>query len=461
LEDDVSEKFGFGPDDGEGSSSGDPADSSDSSQKQPSFNFDIDAILQELKKLGLDTPEIPEQMRDQLNSLASMAENFMGSGNMADFSLSIETIREIARKTLAKSGELPLGDQDLKAMKVAIEIADHWVDQESIFPRTKIDPARSQAASTRSDWINFSIQGWQSFITPFVEGLSAALGKVFDQFPEGEIAALGQINPPKLMASFMATMIRTQLGQSIGKFATTVTSANDVAIPLSDKGAVFLIPENVRAWGIDLGVEEREIEIFLALRESAAARLFAHTPWLSEYLQKLLTQYGQGISIDVESMQSRAEEAIASGEIDISSPESMQNAITEGIFTPQESDAQKSALNRLELILALIEGWIDLVVEKSAGERLPALLKLQETQRRRRATQSPTQQLFASLVGLEVSPRTIRECAKFWRELSEMVSLRERDQLWEDPFALPTADEIADPQIFLSGRQVPDDLSNL
>jgi uncharacterized protein (DUF2342 family) len=42
-----------------------------------------------------------------------------------------------------------------------------------------------------------------------------------------------------------------------------------------------------------------------------------------------------------------------------------------------------------------------------------------------------------------------------------MVSLRERDQLWEDPFALPTADEIADPQIFLSGRQVPDDLSNL
>jgi putative hydrolase len=458
LEDGVSDKFGFGPDDGEGTSSNDP---SASSQKQPSFNFDIDAILQELKKLGIDTPEIPDQMRDQLNSLASMAENLMSSENLDQTSMPIEAIREIARKTLAKSGELPVGDQDLKAMKVAIEIADHWVDQESIFPRTEIDPARSHGASTRNDWINFSVQGWQSFITPFVEGLSTALSKVFDQFPEGEMAGLGQINPPKLMAGFMATMIRTQLGQSIGKFATTVTSANDVAIPLSEKGAVFLIPENVRAWGVDLGVEEREIEIFLALRESAAARLFAHTPWLSEYLQKLLTEYGQGISIDVESMQSRAEEAIASGEIDISNPESMQNAITEGIFTPQESDAQKSALNRLELILALIEGWIDLVVEKSAGERLPALLKLQETQRRRRATQSPTQQLFASLVGLEVSPRTIRECARFWRELSAMVSLRERDQLWEDPFALPTADEIADPQIFLTGRQVPDDLSNL
>ena len=454
----MNEKFGFGPDDNEGSSSGEP---SDSSQKEPSFNFDIDAILQELKKLGIETSEIPDQMRDQLNSLASMAENLMSSGNMDLASLPIEAVREIARKTLAKSGELPVGDQDLKAMKVAIEIADHWVDQESIFPRTEIDPAASHGASSRSDWINFSIQGWQSFITPFLEGLSAALSKVFDQFSEGESVGLNQINPPKLMAGFMATMIRTQLGQSIGKFATTVTSANDVAIPLSDKGAVFLIPENVRAWGVDLGVDQREIEIFLALRESAAARLFTHTPWLSEYLQKLLTQYGQGISIDVESMQSRAEEAIASGEIDISNPESMQSAITEGIFTPEESDLQKSALNQLELILALIEGWIDLVVEKSAGERLPALLKLQETQRRRRATQSPTQQLFASLVGLEVSPKTIRECAKFWREISELVSLKERDQLWEDPFALPTADEIADPKIFLSGRQVPDDLSNL
>jgi putative hydrolase len=139
----------------------------------------------------------------------------------------------------------------------------------------------------------------------------------------------------------------------------------------------------------------------------------------------------------------------------------MQNAIAEGVFAPEESERQREALKRLELILALIEGWIDVVVVKAAGSRLPSLAKLQETQRRRRATQSPTQQLFASLVGLEVSPRTIRECVDFWNQISEILPIEERDRLWEEPFALPTSDEIADPQGFLRGRSAPDDLSSL
>jgi putative hydrolase len=159
-------------------------------------------------------------------------------------------------------------------------------------------------------------------------------------------------------------------------------------------------------------------------------------------------------------MQRQAEDALSRGAIDPSDPASMQNAIAEGIFTPEESEAQRIALAQLELILALIEGWIDLIVD-AAGERLPSLSRLQETQRRRRATQSPTQELFASLIGLEVSPRTIRECSNFWREVTTSLSLEERDRLWEDPFALPTVEEVSDPESFLRTRRAPDDLSGL
>jgi putative hydrolase len=279
-------------------------------------------------------------------------------------------------------------------------------------------------------------------------------GNPFAQF-------LPNLNISQMMAGFMGTMIRTQLGRSIGKFATTVTSAHDAAIPLSGSNRSFLIPENVKAWGEGLGIDEREVEIYLALREVAAARLFAATPWLQGYLHELVSRYGKGINIDVESMQRQAEDALSRGDIDPTDPASMQNAIAQGIFTPEESEAQRTALAQLELILALIEGWIDLIVVKAAGERLPSLIRLQETQRRRRATQSPTQQLFASLIGLEVSPRTIRECANFWNLVTERLSAEERDRLWEDPYALPTLEEISDPENFLKGRTVPDDLSGL
>lgn len=264
-----------------------------------------------------------------------------------------------------------------------------------------------------------------------------------------------------MMAGFMGTMIRTQLGRSIGKFATTVTSAHDAAIPLSANSQSFLIPENVQAWGEGLGIDEREVEIYLALREVAAAKLFAATPWLRDHLHTLVGRYGKGINIDIQSMQRQAEDALSRGELDPSDPTSMQNAIANGIFTPEESETQRIALGELELLLALIEGWIDLVVTTAARERLSSLASLQETQRRRRATQSPTQELFASLIGLEVSPRTIRECSNFWQAMTNSLTIEERDGLWEDPYALPRSGEVSDPESFLNSRRVPDDLSGL
>jgi putative hydrolase len=293
------------------------------------------------------------------------------------------------------------------------------------------------------------------------------MSRVIDSLKEnpeigGELGGAAKLfDPSKMMAALMGTMIRTQLGRSIGNFSATVTSAHDAAIPLWDDHTPFLIPENVRAWGEGLGIDQREIEIFLALRESAASRLFAATPWLAQYMRSLVASYGSGIHIDIDSMQRRTEEALSRGEIDLNDPTSMQSAVAEGIFTPEASERQKDSLARLEMILALIEGWIDLVVVTAARSRLTSLSKLQETQQRRRATQSPTQQLFASLIGLEVSPRTIRECISFWRRISELVSGHDRDQLWEEAYALPTPDEISDPEGFIKGRSAPDDLSTL
>ena len=458
--------FGFGP----SASSDDHEEDDDRNRENPEQNppsipnFDINQIFEQMRAMGLPTPELPDHVKDQLNALTAMAQGMINNsqnpdGSSTPFNLPINVIRDISRRTLAASGERPVGHLDSDAMKGALRLADLWIDTVTALPKSKISEDESLAAS-RSDWINYSIDGWQSFTTPLVEGIAEAMQRMISSASENQPIA-APINISQLMAGFMGTMIRTQLGRSIGKFSTTVTSAHDAAIPLSATTSTFLIPENVRAWGEGLGIDEREVEIYLALREAAAARLFTATPWLREHLHALVSRYGKGINIDVESMQRQAEDALSRGAIDPSDPMSMQNAISEGIFTPEESDAQRIALAQLELILALIEGWIDLIVVEAAGERLPSLSRLQETQRRRRATQSPTQELFASLIGLEVSPRTIRECATFWRAVTASLSIEERDGLWEDPFALPTVGEISDPESFLRSRRAPDDLSGL
>jgi putative hydrolase len=256
-------------------------------------------------------------------------------------------------------------------------------------------------------------------------------------------------------------MVATQLGQSIGSLASTVTGAHDAGLPILDPPRPVLIPENIAAWSADLEIPQSAVYLFHALREGAVARLFAHNPWLVSYIQSTITEYGRGIRIDLEAIQRQAEEAMSG--FDPSQPiEGQVNLSIElnnGIFSPEESPQQKAALEKLETVLALIDGWTDDVVITAAGDRMPNIEALRETQRRRRAASTPAQQLFATLLGLEVSPRLTREASAFWRTIREESQIESRDALWAG--ILPTADDLKNPSGFIASTTVPDDLSGL
>ncbi|MTA49619.1 MAG: hypothetical protein F2941_02470, partial [Actinobacteria bacterium] len=139
--------------------------------------------------------------------------------------------------------------------------------------------------------------------------------------------------------------------------------------------------------------------------------------------------------------------------------EAISFALDNGIFTPEESPAQKSALLKLETVLALIDGWTDEVTALAAGDRIPSIEQLRETHRRRRAASAPAQVLFSSMLGLQVSPKLTREASSFWRKIREVKSVGERDQIWSG--LLPTADDLLDPEKFVASTSIPDDLSGL
>jgi len=381
-------------------------------------------------------------------------------------------------------------------MKEALDIAELWLDGATVFPATT---QNTDVAWSRKDWLDASLSGWQKMVEPLAEGMATALSSVLTEMtqqlggsnPDGmdeetsqevrdaiaENLGLPQgfpiggfninaINP--LMRTFMGSLVATQLGLSVGGLALKITGSHDVSLPLFVKAGPHLLPQNIKEWSKDLEIDSREITYFLALREAAAARLFAHTPWLAQYIQDCMTQYGKGIRIDIESIQRQAEDAMASGELDITNPQSINIAINQGMFMPEQSAQQAAALEKLEMALALIEGWVDHVVTMAAKDRLPNFNSLQEMQRRNRATNSPSQQLFASLLGLEVSPRKSRECSIFWGELVALGNSGEtpegvemRDHRWEDSALLPTLQDLADPESFIRSTTVPDDLSGL
>jgi len=433
----VSNNFGFGP--GNPGNPGDPEDPNSNENNLPDFN----ELFAQLSSFGLNP-----------QTLFAAANNAGSVGPL----ISPDVLRDVARKFVSSQGDRPIGSQDVTDSQVALDIANTWLDEATNFPAL----SRSNLpAWSRRDWLDSSVTNWAKMIEPLADGMANALTNVLKQTPLEPGMEQGMAAVAPIMRAFMGSLIANQLGTSIGQLAVSITGANDVAIPLFGSSEARLLPENVSKWAQGLDIPIDEVRIFLAVREAAASRLFSHSPWLSKYIQDAITAYGAGIKIDIDSIQEQAERALETGELDINNPESISVAISAGLFKPEQSPSQDAALEKLEMILALIEGWIDYVSTKAIGERLPSYPALSETLRRGRATKSPTQQLFATLLGLEVSPRKMRECSHFWFEVESEIGLAGRDQRWEDPALLPKSQDLADVSKFLNSTTVPDDLSGL
>jgi putative hydrolase len=162
-------------------------------------------------------------------------------------------------------------------------------------------------------------------------------------------------------------------------------------------------------------------------------------PWLRSHLLNLVAEYARGITIDVEAI-----ESTISG-IDPTNLQGVQDALAGGLFEPQETAEQAAALARLETALALVEGWVDDVVSEASAPRMPAATQLREAVRRRRAAGGPAEQTFASLVGLELRPRRLRDAAALWGALRTSAGEQARDAVWSHPDLLPRPDDLDDP----------------
>jgi len=407
--------------------------------------------------------QMQQQIQEQFSKLGINATGFGGSTEALPKNL----VRDTAKKFATAQGSAPIGANDVSDVEQAISIAELWLNDATFFPQS---PNLGSVALARTDWVDTTLAGWQTTVEPLAIGLSSAIGELLNQaqgeadqqenpFGQGNMQIpIGMISA--LLNSFIGSLVATQLGQAIGGLAGKVTGAHDVGLPLIDGAYPTLVPQNIKEWATDLDIPMEEIRIFHALREAAIARLFAHNPWLVSYIRTAITDYGKGINIDMEAIQEQAQQALESGNgFDPSNPESFTIALNDGIFTPQETPAQRAALTKLETALALIDGWSEEVVTLAAGDRLPNIGALQETLRRRRATSAPAQQLFSSLFGLQVSPRLAREASAFWKQVRELKDVEARDRVWSG--ILPTAEDLLTPESFLKSLEVPDDLSGL
>jgi putative hydrolase len=392
----------------------------------------------------LNIPGMPQDPQALQQMLSSVQQLLVSGG---DGPVNWDLATQVARQAAAEGGDPSIGEAQQRRVAEALRTADLWLDRVCELPAAT---ARTEAWS-RSEWIENTLPVWKIVVEPVAESVGEAMAKALSEQAGPEIqSVLGDALP--MMRKMGGTFFGAQLGQALGALSREVIGGGDVGLPLLPAGRVALIPVNLTEFGSGLGLEEDEVRLYLALREAAHARLVAGVPWLRAHLLAAVEEYARGIVIDTD----RIEAAVR--ELDPSDPESLQQALASDLFEPERTPVQQAALDRLETALALVEGWVDTVVDAAARHSLPHASALQETVRRRRAVGGPAEHTFASLVGLELRPRRLREAAAVWEALTVARGINGRDALWEHPDIAPGEAAFADPQGFAQADLAKDDL---
>ncbi len=431
--------FGFGPPGGQGRGRGGSGGSggSGSSGGQPGESGPFGPLGD------------PQQFAEALRQFADL---MSWQGGPVNWDLA----KNVARHTVAAEGDPSVLDSDRNKISDAVRLADLWLDEVTSFS----SGVRQVQAWSRSEWVEATLPVWSRLCDPIaekaVESMSGMLadspGELGTGLPEELSTALqamggGLSGLGPMMRRIGGMMVGSQTGAALGALAREVVTSTDVGLPVGPEGTAALLPAGVAAFGEGLSVGADEIRLFLALREAAHHRLFAHVPWLRAHLFGAVEEYARGITVNA----SRLREAMP--QIDPSNPDALREALSgAALFQPEDTPQQKAALSRLETALALVEGWVTTVVDEAAGNRLPQATALAEAVRRRRATGGPAERTFATLVGLELRPRKLREAALIWRQLTEVRGTTGRDAVWAHPDLLPTDEDFDDPDGFVRGR---------
>ena len=388
---------------------------------------------QALAGLGIDASMLP-QMMSQLQHAFTAPAGDSPSG------IDWDAARTQALH-LANKDSLAIAESSRAEFEQAFALGSLWLSE-----ATTVSELPTPATPiTRSQWVEATLPVWRELAEPVADSIAGALVSAMgDQVPE---EMRGMVEQASVMLRRVGgSLFAAQLGSVIGRLSLEVVSGGDVGIPVMPDGQAVILPQNFADFGRDLEVSDDQLALYLATRELAHGRLFRHARWLRLHVISQVTEYARGLHIDMDAI-----EQVVSG-FDPTEPERLRHALESGALIPARTPAQQAALTRLENLLATIEGWVE-TVTADATSRLPDAARIAEAVRRRRAVGGPAERAMASLVGLELRPRRLREAAAMWRSIGDAVGIAARDGLWDYPDLMPSAEDIDDPTALIARLQ--------
>lgn len=368
----------------------------------------------------------PQAMAQMFSQARAM---FSGNDEPVNWKLANDQATELAKKEQSEASAVA------SQLNSAFEMAALWLQE-----ATEFSTSQPLKVLSRTSWVSDAMTLYKELSEPVAISMSKALSENLEKLMPEELGQM--IGPAKsFISNAGASIFAMQLGQAVGKLSNQTLMGSEIGIPISPRPSI--IAQNVANLVKDLPTPASEVLIFLATRELALSSLYNSNRWLNDHIITQVREFAAGLKVDSDQIQNLAES------IDPSDQESINIILEAGSFITQRTEEQEAALARIEIMLALVEGWADFVTE-TACKRLPSVIAITELFNRHRATSGALEKTFGTLLGLKLEPKFRREAKAMWAEIDTKLGSSARDALWSHPDQLPTEAEITDPTQLLA-----------
>ncbi|APT93065.1 hydrolase [Corynebacterium phocae] len=405
------------------------------------FNFPNNGDNGDKDRDGNNQDPFGGGLGDILGQFGAMLSGMGSSMNSPDNSgpINTEMATRLAKQRLGTPKSV--GPEDAKAVEQSVRLVELWLNDSTALPASN----NKVAAWNAADWLDNTLPMWSRLAGPVAEHANSAQ---LDSLPEEAREMMGPM--AQMMKQFSGMNAAMQLGTSLGDLAKQALTGADFGLPVSPAGTTAVVTTNVQSIASSIDVPDQEVMVYIAAREAARQRLFTQVPWLVEHIVSSVEEYALGLEIDT----SHIEEATRELNLESGDPQAIQDAMSrlQGMdLTPRVTSRNAGATARLETLLALVEGWVDVVVYEALKDRIKYTTELAAAWSRRTNSGGSADHALSRVVGIEITAPAVDTAAELWRRVTVAVGTEKRDKSWDHPDLLPDSEQLRNPASFIDG----------
>jgi coenzyme F420 biosynthesis associated uncharacterized protein len=210
----------------------------------------------------------------------------------------------------------------------------------------------------------------------------------------------------------------------------------------AEDGRLLFVEENIRATAHSLGIPVAPFRTWIALHETTHAFEFEAHPWLRPYIAERLERQLSLFSGNASSLGRDTLRAIGRALRGDSSGEHWMETIM--------GEEQKRLFRETQAVMSLLEGFSDYVMDEVGRGLVEGVEQISERFHERRQRRSGFERAVLRLTGMDLKIEQYAKGERFVRAIAEARGRPALAHIWDGPESLPSAEEIADPELWIA-----------